>query len=369
MSSQTFIRLSDAFGNDPQWLKDWTTVDYARVENGTAPITLTLPGHYSEDQFTKDRRIEVWRSVDGASPYLDLDTLYLIDDWEQHTRGKLVSYSVYGQDLNCLLDRRWVDYAEGVAQADKTALADNLGKAIMRENFGASATDATRSIASLLTVAPDLGAAPSVHIEFADRRVSDVLRDIAALSFQRGTYLVFDVVAATPPTGFEFRSYTGQRGVDHRFPGGSPPLLIGPDFGNLVDATVSRQTRQVITRAISLGSGLGLNQAKQREDDATLQGESPFGLIEGMVNASRTGESTALQAAARSYLKASRPRRALTATLSETSGLRYGIDWKWGDFVTAQVRGRSFDCHIPGVRVVRERDGGETVTPTMRGSE
>ena len=87
-------------------------------------------------------------------------------------------------------------------------------KTIIDANMGSGATDATRDLSSLLTIQKSFSLAPDIDISYSRRQLLDVLQDIAAYSWKNGTYLTFDIVYTGPGT-LEFRTYVGQRGVDH----------------------------------------------------------------------------------------------------------------------------------------------------------
>ena len=56
----------------------------------------------------------------------------------------------------------------------------------------------------------------------------------------------------------------------------------------------------------------------------------------------------------------------LTGDIEPTSGLLYGINWNWGDLVTAQVDGESFDAHLRAVSITIDREQGERVRAFVR---
>lgn len=360
------IFIDDALGNRLESPRDYTRFEYVRVENGIGALTLTLPSRYPRSLFKKDGVVELWRSIDGGAPYLDTETVWLQRKWKKIIKQGLRLWQITCVDLNHLLKRRFVDYAAGSAQADQSRAADDLGKQIIRENLGSSATDTTRSLATYLTVQANATAGPTTGKKFSERNVLTVLQEIALASFNNSTYLVFDTVCSVPPGSgsamqFEFRSYTSQRGVDHRFPGGNPPLLIGPDYGNLDDVEYEEDAENEITRAIVGGQGQQANRTFSRKDDTAREGESPFALIEAFKNA--TGESAAAGLAneADALLKSGLPRKGLRGRIVPTSGLIYGVHYRWGDFITAQVDGDSFDAHLNQVHVTRTRDAHEEV--------
>ena len=142
------IYISDALGNRLESPRDYTGFEYAVVENGVSAFKLTLPSRYPRSLFVKDGVIENWRSVDGGPPYLDTERVWLQRRWKKVIKSGLRLWQVTCVDLNHLLGRRFVDYYAGSAQADQSRAADDLGKQIVQENLGASATDATRSLAA-----------------------------------------------------------------------------------------------------------------------------------------------------------------------------------------------------------------------------
>lgn len=374
MSIETEIVIGDAFGNTLLVPANYESVDYVRAENDTGVLTLILPGDYDGSNFVKDGLISVWRSIDGATPYLDTDTVWLIrrKRWEKKTRAAAL-WTVQAYDLNHLLKRRIVDYQpDDTTYSALVEAADDMGKIIVRQNFGGDATDTTRSIASYLSIQANATLAPVINKSFARQYVHQVLKDIALASYQKGTYLVFDIVCTVPPGGgslaFEFQSFIGQRGIDHSAASGNPPLLIGPDFNNLDNVDLDDDSSDEITRGIATGQGYGSIQAVARADDLARQRESPFNLLERVRNASGTDNATGLTDEAEAELQSGIPRKYLNGSIVNTSGLMYGLDWKWGDLVVAQANGDSFECHIPRVHVHRERDAGEQIEGILRGS-
>lgn len=371
MSIPPTLFIDDAAGNRILAPEDWIKLDYVRVENDVGTLVLTMPAqNYNRASFYKDGLIEVWRTPDVGSPYLDTQTAWMIRR-VRYLNNPPAQWEITAYDLNHLLKRRIVDYNPGNAFTEKLAAADDMGKQIVSENFGAGATDTTRSIAAYLSIQGNLTAAPVIRKSISRQNVLQVLQDIAATSYQNGTYLVFDVVCSNLPIGdgtslqFEFRSYIGQRGVDQTQVGGSAKFLFGPDFGNLTDAILDDDASNEVTRGISTGQGVDVIQAVARVDDAARQAESPFALIEGVRSASGALVAADLTTDAQAELRLGIPIKQLSGKLSSTSGFQYGIDWNWGDLMTEQVNGSSTNVHIPAVHVTYERQGGEVVEPTM----
>lgn len=363
------ITLADAFGNPLLRLIDWVSVEWAWVEMNVGSLTLVLPGYIPETVIAINRgMVVVERGLGSAPPALLNGTIYLRTAWDKQWRrtenGFEKVWVITCQDLNLCLEDRYVDYNAGSSYTSKLDEADNMLKAVVRENHGSLALDTTRSITSILDVEADVSAAPIVRKSFSRRKVLPVLQEIAKASFQRGTYVSFDVVCKTQPgagSAFkaEFRTYTGQRGMDHRVPGGNPPILIGPDFGNLDDPRLSYDAREAATRAIVGGDGEEELRAVARENDLARQYETPWGPIEHFEDSRQEGDATALQDEARSLIKLMRPRRTLSGEIVQTAGLIYGLNFGRGDYVTAQMDGMAFDARLSALKGSKNRDGPE----------
>lgn len=372
------VKINDAVGRLQLEPKDWIALDYVRVENDVGSLTLTLPGAYTEAPFKKDGLIEIWRSVDGAPPYLETDTLWMIRRWRWQFKARTTPlWTIYAVDLNSLLKRRIVDYSPSDAThfnpyTDKLAPADDLGKAVVRENLGTLALDTTRDLSTYLGVAPDGSLAPIQHVETLSRRnVLKALQDVANASYQAGTYLVFDVVCDRLPgdpagVHFQFRSYVGQRGNDHRSPDGKPPILIGADYNNLDNVDDDLDATDEITSGIAT-VGVDSSQVAEDQRDLVRMAESPFNLIES-VRSTTAADADALLAEASAELQAGIPRELTSGSLLNTSGLLYGVDWGWGDFLTAQGKRGASDCHAARVHVHVERGSGDQVETVLSGA-
>ena len=155
-------------------------------------------------------------------------------------------------------------------------------KAILRENAGALATDTARDLSAWLTIAANVSAAPILRsLDLANRTVYDALVEIANASANDAatpTWLGFDIALANQLTGLlEFRTYTGQRGVDHRFPGGNPPLLLSPEAGNLDTVQTGTLYRESVSYIYAAGAGIGPIRATATASDAALIALGPFG--------------------------------------------------------------------------------------------
>lgn len=371
MSNPPTIFIDDAVGNRLLIPLDWSTLDYVRTENDFGTLVLTLPAdNYPRNLFYKDGLIEVWRTPNVGTPYLDTNTVWMIRR-VKYINDPPATWELTAYDLNHLLKRRVIDYNPGNGFTEKLAAADDLGKTLVSENMAGGATDTTRSIATYLTIQPNATAGPVIRKSVSRQNLLQTLQDVAAASYQNGTYLVFDMVVTQLPSGygtaftFEFRSYTGQRGVDRTLGTSSGQILFGPDFGNMTGAIYDEDASNETTRGISTGQGVDVIQAVARADDTARESESPFALIESVRSASGALVAADLTADAQAEVRAGIPSRVLSGKLVTTDKFQYGIDWNWGDILPAQVNGISQNVHVTAVHVHNDRAAGETVEPTL----
>jgi hypothetical protein len=106
------------------------------------------------------------------------------------------------------------------------------------------------------------------------------------------------------------------------------------------------------------GKGEGFGRLTASSQDLVRQGASPFGLREFFQNATQYDTTTGLSAEADAVLRSGRKKTIFQAKLIDTDLSRYGVNWAWGDYVTAQAFGVSIDCRIDAISVSREAGRG-----------
>jgi hypothetical protein len=358
--------LTNNLGVRQMPLDGYLSFECQMVTNNVGTLTVSLPDSYRHFLFPPDCRIEIWRSLEGAKETLLFDTIWLVRKRTRRSPKTVPrSLNIMARSLNNLLRRRFVAYAAGSAQAQKTGALDNVMKAIVRENLGSSAGTG-RDWSSLLSVELDRGAAPSATKAFSKRIVFDVLQELAQSSEQAGTPLYFDIVAVnTYPHQFEFRTFINQRGNDHRV-GSSSALVIGPDDATLIDVELSEDWDDEVTYVEAAGQDVGASRLTQTVEDTARIGASPFGRIEAFVDARMYNSAAGLLAEAQTKLRAGQRRVVLTGQVQERPGKRFGVEWGWGDYLTAVVDGDAFDCRVDGVKV-RVEGKREQIDVRLRG--
>ena len=327
-------------------------LSYTRAVNTVGSLTLTLPPSAPLAFLQRDGRILVYRSLPGVPPALDMEAVWLIvgitRQLEESGEQVIVVKAVDAVDL---LRRRIVAYAAGGSETVKTGNADDFIKQVVRENLGSGATDATRRLpTSLFGVANNTSQAPSISKAFSRRNVLDVCRELADSSTQAGTYLAFDVVWSG--AALELRTYTQWRGVDHRFPGGTNPVILSADTGSLLSVSYSLDYGDEVTYAYAGGQGEGEDRAVGTATDAVRATLSPFARIEQWVDARNTDDGATLVDEADAAVREGRPRIVFEGTVNANApGAMYGRDYGFGDVVTAQAFGVNVDCRIDAVSV------------------
>lgn len=332
---------------------DGAGLEYALNVGKIGALTLTLPAPFDTSLLRLDGRIGVWRSINGRTPKLDGDAIYLIRQWT-YTRTHTIVTAVHATDL---LRRRIIAYAAGSAYADKSAAAagDQI-KAFASENMGSGIVSADRdgvetqaNLSAYLAIQAALGDGASLAKACSRRNLFDVISEINQASLEAGTYLTAEIVAPTEST-LELRTYAGQRGIDHTADSGQP-VILSEEQGTLANATLTVDHTDEATFAIVAGANTGAARITATAVDTVRMGASPFNRIERFGDFPNLITTAALQAEANALLREGRPKISVTADLVETDGATRGIHYDLGDIVTAEVRGKQYDVRLDVVSV------------------
>lgn len=352
---------------------------YARGQNTAGEMTLVVPdGYYPPSLLQTYGRILVQRQVGGGSPYIDFNVPWFIVNGPTYSLAPdglaLVTFECVDA-LGLILPSRNIIYNEYNIYTDKLAAADDMQKAIIRENMGSLALDTARDLTPWMTVQGDVAACPVLHIDgLAHKQVLTALTEISDASSNDDTpvWLGFDVVLADQFSGLlEFRTYAGMRGTDHRFPGGSPPLLLSVEAGNLTNIKVTTDFKNADSVIYAGAAGVGDIRAVSEARDDALISTSPFGRREKWLDSSQVTDPDSLVALAKAELRNSRPRIIMEAELVETPNSLRGVHWDFGDFLTAYYQNLTFDVRVDKVAVTLEPANGggliETTNVLLRG--
>jgi len=358
------IWVADANGQNTFICTDYLEAEWTRTQNEIGTLNLRFPYRYDPTRFARDTRIAIYGSIGGAPSALDGPTIYFV-----RQRGIALSESgeyvrtIRAFDANYLLSGRFVDYVAGSSQASKSAAADDMLKAIVRENLGSSAGSATgRNLSAYLTVEADASSGVAIEKSFAWRNVLTVLQEIARTSTEQGTWLGFDVTATSLTDPLTFRTWVGQRGADRRY-AGTNPLLIAPEFGNLSPVSLDEDWSEEVTAITCGGQGEGAARTIVRTEDTTRITASPFGRRESFEDARNSGTLAAVTDEAAAALRAGQSRISFSGTVHETSTVLFGHDYGYGDLITISFDHQLIDCRVIGYR--RQIAGGAVRTEAL----
>lgn len=369
MAATYEIRLNDDRGNRLAVLgsKAWTSFQTTRVVNGIGTCELVLPGGALDPSwYRRDYFFSILRSLDGGPLTLFNNQAYLIQTIDFTDGPDGPTDILHCVDWNDLLRRRIIAYFAGSAQTEKTAAADNMIKAIVRENLGPTASDyagstARRLLATELIIDADTSQGASLSKSFAWRGpMIDTLRDIADASRKLGTYLAFDIIA-TPGAAPRFSTFTGQRGVDRR----GEMIPLSRESGTLNNVKLRIDYSDEKNAIYAGGRGEEEDRIIQTAVDTARAGASMAGRTEDFVYSQGDTDATVL-ADANAQLISRRPRLVFSADFTDSPAVQYGRDIGFGDQVQATARGMTFDCRIDTVQLGVSSDGKETVGIGLR---
>lgn len=364
MSEITIWILNASNGMPLAVLDQFDVLEYVKVTNNVGAFSVQVPSSFDFSLLREDTRVCIYRKPTSGAKILDF--VGLIRYVERRVSAGQMYRTVAGPCINDLLNTRIVAYAAGSAEASKTDNADNMLKAIVRENLGSSAI-AARDLSSYgLTVEADMSLGTSLSKGMSWRKVLDVLREISDSSHSTETTCVyFGLVPLNVGWECEFRTRIGQWGDDRRFGSGTSPIIFSLDFGNVSDVTRSTDWRDEATHVYAGGQGEGAERVIQEASDAERASVSPFNRREDFEDARNETVAGNVLAVAQSALRAKRPKNIFDSKLVDTRNYIYGRDYALGDYITAVFKGETIDARIESVSV-RVANGAESVQVVLK---
>lgn len=356
-------------------IDDWTSIEAAYSVNAIGAVVLSLPPRYPLSLLRRDSRLWIERQAVTGGMWKTLGERL----WLLRRKGLKLSQSgeyslrVVAYDANYILDAPIVAYAAGTDFSDKSEAADDMMKAIIRENLGGLATDTARDLSAYITVAANNSSAPVIDKGFAWQNVLKVLQDIAKTSAQLGTYLAFDLVA-TNPSSLIFKTYINQRGVDRRHPETSsvtrPSVTLGAE--NLASIEYDFDATNERTYAYAGGAGEEADRLIAEASDETRMAISPFNRREVFRDVRNIDDEAQLEDEAEAAVRAGLPVETYSGVYVESNKI-FGKDFDFGDYVTVDLRntgmttftGPTVDCRIDTVKIVASQ-GDEKIDLKFR---
>lgn len=334
-------------------LSDFLRMEYVLHVNQVSALHVTVPGRWEPLLFDSngllvDSFIVINRRPVDGSWKVEGDTGWMLRLVET-VESKDAPLVLTAFSASELIDRRIVAYEAASAQADKSTMAlETIISEIIQENFGTLATDPNRDLSAYLTLAAFIAAGPTLSKAFSRRICSNVIQELLQDSYYAGYYMAYDVVW-TGSNQFQFRLFRGQRGVDRRF--GSQAIPVGMKYGNLEDVQITYDYSKEFTFIYAGGQGTEAARVIATASDSTRLARSPFNRREQFVDARMSSAVATVQAEAQAALKEGEPKIKIVGRLKQTAESIYGVHYGWGDFLRAEVKGRTYDCRLNRVHV------------------
>lgn len=346
------VYLSDQYGVRLEYIANASEVSATLTTNAVSAFKATVPSDIVPI-LRRDHIVEIWREgrlLGGG----------FLRGWK--IKGDVVTLSAPG--FLYLLDGRIIEYAAGSSEASKSGAADDLIKAIVRENLGTSATSDRQFD---IIVAPDGSAGETVSQSFAWRDVLLVAQDLALESAERGTRVYFGFRSYLG-TGLslQFETAINQWGADRSFTG-ETPVIFGESLGNLEDYEENYDYWDEINTVYVGGQGVGADRLVEEVNNTSSLNASRWARRERFANHCNVLADTALQSAGRAALYKWRGKETFSAKLINTPSTQFGRHWNWGDRVAIMQNGRKLDGIIDKVSI-RFQHGKETLSVRIGGN-
>jgi len=360
MAPRYQIQLKDTAGAQVALFDHFKELNFTHRVNSPSTITLKLDGNDERvNLFTPDSIIEVLRSdlARGLDWYTEIAGFHRKpdDSIEENSEANFLSTAVGYLDL---IRRRGIAWYKGTPQAEKAGTGEALIKEFVHENAGTGATTGAGrlgyGVTQGLSVQTNLEGGLAWQGERAYRNLLEIIQEIGLAT---GVY--FDVVSTGAAT-FEFRTYTGQRGIDRRQydlvnglnPAGNPPVIFSVEHGSLGDITYSLDRISEANAIFVLGEGARDARFIWEEIDVDAINASPWNRVEIFRDASNEGtEFEKLQSLGQAVLQEMKAEEILsTRKVLQLENLLYGLHYYWGDYVTLNFRGNDYHMPIIGVQ-------------------
>jgi hypothetical protein len=337
----------------------------SREANAAGWFEIGLPVNTDRALLQEGHMLQLWRAPRGGR--LGLWNVYYTDKLTDQTTPRGEFLVVEGPDKADTPNRRIVVGFAGQSESDKTDKADDMMKEVVREQFGAGADGiapvpgAGTRVQTAFSVAPDIGAGPTITKQFAWANVSTpsaggVLAGIARASEETGprVYWTVDVLNLTSTSiSFEFRTHINQPGRDL-----TSTVVFDQERGNLRNAALEIDYSRSINYVYAGGSGRGTKRNIQQVWDAVRFSASRWARREGFAEDTRLSADDAVRELGRAVLDAHRPRQRFSGTPIDTGGMRFGRDWDQGDRVQRRHRGFEQDSIAAATTIALQRGTG-----------
>lgn len=377
-SSKYFIKIKTPYNVPVLNVNEFYKLELFRSEFGIGSLYIDLPmKEHLVHNISTDWRLEVYRRTAGGELVRVGDTQWIV---------KLVRYKVDEQnesqlhilayDAMYLLDKRIVAYVDGTPYTDKTMPADDMLKAIVRENLGSLATDYHRDLSNWLVVEQDTSTAPVVtKSEFGLQKVMPVLNDICQLSEAAGMYLSYDVIYDESIEKLIFKTYTNQRGADRGSNSRSPIYLahhtdpVNVMGGGLNYASIEIDASDERSYIYSGRQAEEANAIFAEIGNSIVLDSGPFARSEDFITTGESVEYNDVMTEAHAWMQEKFRNLILNAHIQETNDMQFGMDYGFGDILALRYLGTTLNIHLDEFKITLDGNGKEDISVTSTNTE
>lgn len=281
-----------------------------------------------------DLRIVITRIVNGKQYVFGS---YFLRGWKIIDSKDATYIVLRGVCYNELLARRIVAYYSGSAQAKKTGAADNLMRAVVRENLGALA-GSDRDISNYgFSVENDSGMAQSITVAFAYQQTIEALDKIAEIAKAKNLErLFYDFTPDVTGWGATFKI-----GINGYVNNG---VVLDVQNGTLEEHTEDFDAFDEVNYVYAGDEGVGSERLIRIAQLSERVGASVLNRRERFLNVAGLEDDT-VSDAINNALAEGYPKHTNDARVAE-GVLHYGIDYAVGHVVNVSRRGYNYDAII-----------------------
>jgi hypothetical protein len=139
-------------------------------------------------------------------------------------------------------------------------------------------------------------------------------------------------------------------------------------MGTISHGQYEEDYRDEVNYVYAAGEGEGITREVEEASDDARIGLSPLNRREALYDGRQGASAVRLQEEAETAVLEGRPKRIFTGRIAQTPQAKYGLHWNWGDRVTVQFEGQTFNCEISSVGV-HIYEGEETITANLTAEE
>jgi hypothetical protein len=176
-----------------------------------------------------------------------------------------------------------------------------------------------------------------------------------------GMYLSFDIVY----NGYNkpiFKTFSNARGIDRSGKdSGIPKFIFSVEKGNLNYSTLAYDHNEEYNYIYAGGSGRDDSRIIAEAYNDTWIQKSPINRREDFIDARDNVSTNQVQADANARLQEAGPKEIVNGHIIQTKDSLYGLHYKYGDIVMANINGLSIPIHLDSVNVTVDGSGDEDI--------